>query len=170
MLCLRLVFLFVFVEGSGGSNSTHQPPWNWFLVPGVFKLLHPFHSFFVSSFCVSAFSPTFHSWYLCFQLLSCSWFLSNRPFSCVCLHHSSSFFYIPPLSLSLCGHLQTQLVWSLLRPLSEEDGILGAEVPYRLWSVESNVLLFFLAWTSPSWVVGLANPINQLVMFCPNFD
>ena len=76
------------------------PPWSRNLVPGVFKqkLLHPFHSFLTSSFCLPALSTIIISFqklspqYLCFQLSSCSLFLPNRPFSCIYLQHSSSLY------------------------------------------------------------------------------
>ena len=45
-------------------KKLHQcPPRSWLLVPGVFetKLLLSFHSFLVSSFCLPALSPIFHS-------------------------------------------------------------------------------------------------------------
>ena len=45
------------------QKSSQAPPRSRLLEPGVFKtkLLHPFHSFLVSSFCLPALSPIFHS-------------------------------------------------------------------------------------------------------------
>ena len=69
-------------------------PWSRHLAPGVFKLLHPFHSFLTSSFCLPALSTIFHSKhsprYFRFQLPSYNLFLPNLPFSCIYLQHSSS--------------------------------------------------------------------------------
>ena len=71
-------------------------PWSRHLAPGVFKLLHPFHSFLTSSFCLPVFSAIFHSknslHETCFQLPSYSLFLPNRPFSSIYLQHSSSLY------------------------------------------------------------------------------
>ena len=76
-------------------SQFESPPWSWLLVPAVpTKLLHPFHSFLTSSFCLLTLSTIFHSknspQYLRFQLPSYSLFLPNRPFSCIDLQHNSS--------------------------------------------------------------------------------
>ena len=47
--------------------------------------------------------------------------------------------------------------------MSGEDGILVAEVPHGVQHAS-------LAQTSPRLVVGWPDPINWLVMLCPNFD
>ena len=132
------------------------PPRSLLLAPGVFKLscstsftlflrlvsvYWPFQLYFI---------PKLSPQYLCFQLPSYSLFLPNRPFSCLCLQHSSSFYIV---LLALCGHLQTQRVCRALHPVSWEDGILVAEVPRGVQHASS-------ARTSPWRVVGLARP-NQ---------
>ena len=61
------------------------------------KLLHPFHSFLVSSFCRPALSPVklFHSKKIPTMLLFSALFLqlSTQPLSCICVHHSFFFLF-----------------------------------------------------------------------------
>ena len=66
---------------------------------GVFKLScsTPFHSFITSSFCLAVLSTIFHSKnYLhniaVWSSFLYSWFLPNRPFSCIDLRHRSSLY------------------------------------------------------------------------------
>ena len=79
-------------------------------------------------------------------------------------------------SLSLCLSLFLSLRSSsdparspgaVCRVGSEEDGILGAEVSYTLRSVGSNTVLW-PGLLQDGWL-GRPDPINQLVVLCPNF-
>ena len=101
--------------------------WHWILPPShlqsqllmrVFKVLHPFHSYFVSRFCLPALSSIFHSKNSIVPQFS-------APLSSVRLHHNSSLYRT---SLLLCGCLQTQYVCHTLCPVSGEHGVLGVEV------------------------------------------
>ena len=65
--------------------------------------------------------------------------------------------------LTLCGHLQTQRVCCALHPVLGEDGVLVAEVP-----MGSNMLLRPRL-PLDGWL-GWPDPINRLVVLCPNFD
>ena len=81
--------------------------------------------------------------------------------------HSPVFIYntalLHILLLTLCGHLQTQRVCRALHSVSGEDGILVAESP-----VGSNTLLR-PGLPLDRWL-GWPDPINRLVVLCPNFD
>ena len=122
---------------------------------GVYtKLLHPFHSCLTSSFCLPALSTIFHSKN---SLHNTSVFSSLLTAYFYLTGHSLVFIYNTALLcivlLALCGHLQTQRVCRALYPMSEEDGILVAEVPRGVQHASS-------ARTSPRRVVGLVRP-NQ---------
>ena len=72
------------------------------------------------------------------------------------LHQSASLYRTP---LAVCGRLQTQRVCHALRPMSKEDGILGAEVPSRLQSLGSNTLFGLdfsktFGWVGPTQSIG----------------
>ena len=75
------------------------------------------------------------------------------------LHQSASLYRTP---LAVCGRLQTQRVCRALRPVSKEDGILGAEVPSRLQSLGSNTL-FWPGLLLEVWL-GWPDRINRLVV------
>ena len=142
----------------------YTPPWSWFLVPGVFKLsCSPLSLFSYVQFLSTGpfnyisfqkLSPR----YLCFQLPSYSLFQPNQPFSCIYLQHSSSLY-------SFCSlrSPSDQACLPCAASMSAEDGILVAEVPRGVQHASS-------AWTSPRRVVSWPNPVNQLVVLCPNFD
>ena len=123
-----------------------------------------------------------------FSLFSYISFLSPSPFNYIsfksCLHNTSIFsslliayFYLTGHSpvfiyntallymilLTLCGHLQTQRVCCALHPVLGEDGVLVAEVP-----MGSNMLLRPRL-PLDGWL-GWPDPINRLVVLCPNFD
>ena len=125
------------------------PPWSRLLALGVFKLLHPFHSFLPSSFCLPTLSTIFHSKN---SLHNTSVFSSLLTAYFYLTGHSPVFIYnttlLHILLLTLCGHLQTQRVCRALHPVSGEDGI-----PREVQHASS-------ARTSARRVVGLARP-NQ---------
>ena len=97
---------------------------------GVFKLLHPLHSFLASGFCLLVLSTIFHSKTshndvsVFSFLLAADFCLTGHSHVYVCI---TALLYI--VLLALCGRLQTQRVCRALRPVSGEDGILVAEVP-----------------------------------------
>ena len=150
-----MYYLCVCPQGAGFSrrgclNQAAPPlslfPYVWFLSTGLFNYI---------SF--QKLSPR----YLGFQRPSYSFFLPNRPFSCIYLQHSSSLYSsscslrspsdpacLPCTAYRVRGGWDPQWwlrspVWSntLLRPGLLLDGWLG-------WP----------------------NPINRLVVLCPNFD
>ena len=81
--------------------------------------------------------------------------------------HSPAFIYDTALLyiilLTLCCHLQTQRVCRALHPVSGEDGILVAEVPRGVNTLLQPGLPL------DGWL-GWPDPINRLVVLCPNFD
>ena len=146
MLCFRLVGCFVVVfclfllRGVRGVTPFTSPHRTGFLCQ---RCLNCFTHFTHFSCLVSVYQPShlycIHDTCVFSSFPAADFCLISLFPVFVCI---TALFYIPLLSLSLRGHLQTQHVWCVLCPVSEEDGILGAEVSYRLWSVGSNVLLF----------------------------
>ena len=133
-----------------------RPPRSQLLAPGVFKpsCSTPFTPFLhlvsTSPFTYISF-PKLSPRYLCFQFPSCSWFLPNQSFSCICLHHNSS---LCSTSCSLRSPSNPAcLPCAAWRMGSWENGILVAEVPRGVQHTS-------LAWTSRRRMVGLAWP-NQ---------
>ena len=132
-----------------------MPPRSRLLVPGVFKLscstpftpflclvsvYRPFHLYFIPK--TLSMIPVFSS------LLTADFYLTSHSPVFVCI---ITVLYI--VLLALCGRLQTQRVCRALHPVLREDEILVAEVHCGVQHASS-------AWTSPRWVVGLAQP-NQ---------
>ena len=64
-------------------------PFHLYFIPKTHHDASVFSSLPAADFCQPALRPVFHSKNsprcLCFQLPSCNWFLSNQPFSCICL-------------------------------------------------------------------------------------
>ena len=140
---------------SGAISPSRCPQGAGFSRRGCsYKLLHPFHSFLTSSFCLPALSTMFHSKKTLYDtsvfssLLAADFCLTGHypVFSC-----TTTVLYI--VLLALCDCLQTQCVCRTLHPVSGKDGILVAEVPRGFQHASS-------ARTSPRRVVGLARP-NQ---------
>ena len=131
--------------------------------PSWSRLLHPFHSFLTSSFGLPVLSTIFHSKFFSTiplfysSLLTAYFYLTS---------HSSVFIYNRTLLymvlLTLCGHLQTQRVCRALHPVSGEDGILWLRSPVRSNTLLRPGLLLY------GWL-GWPDPINRLVVLCPNF-
>ena len=139
-----------------------KPPWGRLLALGVFKpscstpftlFLHlvsiywPFQLYFIPKTCqnTSVFSSLLIAYFYLFPV-----FIYN-----------TALLYI--ILLTLCSHLQTQCVCRALHPVLGEDGILVAEVPRGVQRASS-------ARTSLDGWLGWPDPINRLVVFCPNFD
>ena len=122
--------------------------------PSWSRLLHPFHSFLTSSFCLPVLSTIFHSKIFLHDtsvlpLLSYSLSVPNQPFSCIYLQHNSS------LYSSSCSLRSPSDPACLPCAASRVGGGWDpvAEVPREVQHTSS-------AQTSPRRVVGLARP-NQ---------
>ena len=159
MLCFLMILYALF-------PPTPLPPWSRLLAPGVFKpsCSTPFTLFLCL---VSVYRP-FQLYFIPKTLSTITSVFSFLLIAYFCLTgHSPLFIYNTALLyivlLTLCGHLQTQRVCRALHPVSGEDGILVAEVPRGVQHASS-------ARTSPRRVVGWPDPINRLVVLCPNFD
>ena len=142
-----------------------QPPWSLLLLPGVFKpscstpftlflclvsVYWPFQLYFIPK--------TLHNTSVFSSLLTAYFYLTG---------HSPAFIYNTTLLyrvlLALCGHLQTQRVCHALHP------VLGGMGSWWLRSpVGSNTLL--RPGLPLDGRLGWPDPINWLVVLCPNFD
>ena len=110
---------------------SYSTPFTHFLC--LVFVCQPFHLCFIlkhsPTLSLSVFSTLFVAAH--FSLTSLS------PVNIVCIA-AHPFILLCPL----CGRLQTQYVCYALHPVSKKDGILGADVPCRLQSVGSNMLLW----------------------------
>ena len=142
-----------------------QPPWSLLLLPGVFKpscstpftlflclvsVYWPFQLYFIPK--------TLHNTSVFSSLLTAYFYLTG---------HSPAFIYNTTLLyrvlLALCGHLQTQRVCHALHPVSGGMGSWWLRSP-----VGSNTLL--RPGLPLDGRLGWPDPINWLVVLCPNFD
>ena len=134
------------------------------LAPGVFKLscstpftlflrlvsvYRPFQLYFIPN--------TLHDTSVFSSLLTTYFYLTcHSPVST----YNTALLYI--ILLALCGHLLTQRVYRALHPVSGEDGILWLRSPVRSNTLLRPGLLLY------GWL-GWPDPINRLVVLCPNF-
>ena len=146
------------------------PPQNQLLVLGMFKLSYstPFTHFLCLVFVCQPFHLCFilkHSPTLSlsvFNSFCSSSFLSNQPFTCkYCLYRSSSFYTSLPSLWSSPDPVCLLCTASCVK----EGWDPGGWCP--LQTTVCRIQYASLAWASPRQVV---DPVNQLVMFCPNLD
>ena len=143
--------------------SGHGPQCSRSLAPGVFKLScsTPFTPFLRL---ISAYRP--FQLYLIPKTLSTMTVFSSVLAADFCLTgHSPVFAFITALLyivlLALCGRLQTQRVGRALHPVSGEDGWLRSPGGSNTLRRPGLLLDGWLGWP---------DPVNRLVVFCPNFD
>ena len=145
--------------------SLDMPPWGRLLTPRVFKpsCSTPFTIFLRL---VSIYQPI-QLYFIPKTLQNTSVFSSFLIAYFYLTSHSPVFIYNTALYiilLTLCGHLQTQRVCRALHPMS--GGRVGS---WWLRSpMGSNMLL--RPWLPLDGWLGWPDPINRLVMLCPNFD
>ena len=105
------------------QRSCKQEPKTWEKMAKLYtlqtKLLHPFYSFLVSSFCLPAISPIFHSkndlhdTCDCSSLIAADFCLTGYSPVFVCI---TTLLYV--VLLTLCSRFQTQHVCRVLHPMS----------------------------------------------------